>query len=256
VNLSPSCEILAGARRNLVPRSPIPIVNARERGIPFGIIAPSAVFRSDKPTNLLVVAASSPIRTPRDLEGKTIALVELRGIMEASVRAWMTQNHADPSNVHFIEMGFPVMAAVLTAHRVDAAFLVEPMLTVAGNAVRVIGSPFASLGPSWYQNVWFVNTDWEAKNPALAHRFADAIEKAARWANGHQSETAQMLLKHSKLTEDVVHKDGARGLRREARNWEASADAGLVGQIRSHREADGRDVDDCSRILMRRCESP
>jgi NitT/TauT family transport system substrate-binding protein len=201
VNLQNSGAIasaVAGGSIDIGLANPIAIANAHEQGLPFEIIAPSALYRADKPTTLLVVPNASPQRTAKDLEGKTIAVIEVRGIMEASIRSWMTQSGADPANVHFIEMPFPAMGPALMQGRVDAAFIAEPFLASVRESVREIGNPYSALAKVWYSNIWFAKGDWLAANATTAHRFVSAIEKAADWANTHQPQTAAMLLSYAK----------------------------------------------------------
>jgi NitT/TauT family transport system substrate-binding protein len=151
-----------------------------------------------------MVPSGSPLHSPKDLEGKTIATIEVRGIMEAGIRSWLTRNGADPSGVRFVEMPFGTMVNAAAQGRVDAAFLAEPVLSSARASMREIGNPYAALATVWYTNVWFATADWLTKNTALAHRFVRTIERAGVWANAHQSETGAMLLRYSKLSSDVV----------------------------------------------------
>src|SRR5271167_1488535 len=48
-----------------------PAALAHERGLPYVLIAPGAVYSSKTPTSALVVAKNSPIKTASDLNGKT-----------------------------------------------------------------------------------------------------------------------------------------------------------------------------------------
>jgi ABC-type nitrate/sulfonate/bicarbonate transport system substrate-binding protein len=73
----------------------IAIANAHERGLPFEIIAPSAMYLAKKPTTLLMVAAKSTLRAPKDLEGKTIGQIEIRAMTEAAVQAWLSKSGVD-----------------------------------------------------------------------------------------------------------------------------------------------------------------
>lgn len=197
---------VAGGSVDIGLSNSIAIAAARAEGIPFYVIAPSALFLASEPATLLIVAKNSPLQTPKDLEGKTIGVVEVRGITEASVRSWLTKNGADPSTVKFIEMPFGVMPPALAQGRIDAGFISEPALTGASATTRVFGSPYAAFADAWYINVWFANKDWLAKNTGLAHRFVQAVEKTAVWANAHRAETGPMLQKYSPLPADVIAK--------------------------------------------------
>ncbi len=197
---------VAGGAIDIGLGNAIAIANAREGGLPFYAIAPSALFEASEPATLLLAGQASPFKTAKDLEGKTIATVEVKGIQQASIRSWMVKNGADPSGVHFIEMPYGGMAAALNAGRVDAAMIAEPVLTAARPLTRELGSPYAAIANEWYINLWFATKDWLVKNPVATKKFVGAIAKAAAWENGHRAETAVMLQKFLPVSDDVLAK--------------------------------------------------
>ncbi len=195
---------LAGGSIDIALGNAIAIANAREQGLPFYAIAPSALFAAREPATLLMVGTASPLKTAKDLEGKTIATIELRGIQQASIRAWMVKGGADPTALRFIEMPYSSMAAALNAGRIDAAMIAEPVLASARLLTRELGSPYAAIANEWYINMWFATKDWLTKNPAAAQRFVAAIGKAAPWENTHRAQTALMLQKFLPVSDDVL----------------------------------------------------
>jgi NitT/TauT family transport system substrate-binding protein len=197
---------LTGGSINVGLANPIVISNAREHGLPHYAFAPSALFDASAPTTLLVVANNSPIRTAKDLEGKTIGSIELGGISLASLRAWLTKNGADPAAVKFTEIPFTTMAAALTQGRIDAGFIAEPSLAGARATTRDIGDPYEMIAKVWCLNMWFSTKDWLTQNAALAHRFVDASYKGAAWANTHHLETGIALKEYTPLTDETIAK--------------------------------------------------
>ena len=184
----------------------IAIANARAQGLPFSVIAPSALYTAKAPATVVITGKTSSLNGPKDLEGKTIATIEVRGTQQASIRQWMTKSGADPSNVKFVEMPFSTMGAMVNAGRVDAAMIGEPALTATKPLVRVIGNPYEAVAPEWYLNVWFANADWIGKNRATVRTFVAVMAKTAPWANTHHAETGAMLQKFLPLADDVVAK--------------------------------------------------
>jgi NitT/TauT family transport system substrate-binding protein len=179
------------------------IASARENGTPFYLIAPGSLFNSKEPPSELRVALTSTLRTARDLNGKTIAIDNLRGLPQISVDTWIEKNGGDHATIKYLELPFTAMAAALQAGRIDAALIAEPALTAARNMTRPIASTLASIGPSFYISVWYATKPWLAQNAAVAHRFAAAIDQAARWANTHHAESAPMLEALTKVPHDV-----------------------------------------------------
>src|SRR6202012_845489 len=60
----------------------VSLAEAHMRGGPSVIVAPSAVYSSSAPTSVLMVASNSPIKTARDLNGKTIGVTGLKTISQ------------------------------------------------------------------------------------------------------------------------------------------------------------------------------
>jgi len=188
----------AGGALDLGLANPITLTNAIQRGVPFVAIAPAGVFVEAHPEALLVVAKSSPIQTAKDLEGKTVALIEIGGITQTSMTAWLIKNGASPAAVHFVELGFTAMPAALK-NRVDAAFISGPPLQEALRAgdTRSIGSPYAAIAPEWSINLWFATRPWLAANGPTARKFVQAIEKSVPWINTHPVETLAVMQQYA-----------------------------------------------------------
>jgi NitT/TauT family transport system substrate-binding protein len=195
---------VAGGAIDIGLGNPIAVASARAQGLPLSVIAPSALFLAKAPATVLIVAKNSPLTTAKDLEGKTIGAIEVRGTQQASIRQWMAKNGADPSGVKFVELPFTTMAAMVNQGHVDAAMIGEPALSAAKPLVRIFASPYEAVGPEWYLAVWFANGDWLQKNRATARTFVAVMSKTATWANGHQAETGAMLQKVLPLPDDVV----------------------------------------------------
>lgn len=177
---------------------------AQARGLPFVYFAGGPLTSVTQPTLELVVAAGSPYRTAKDLEGKTIAVISLKTMMSATIDNWFRLNGADPSNVKFFELHFPEMAAALQRGTVDAAHLGEPFLTENKATVRAVGNPNATVAPLYYIFAWFARRDWLTANAEPAHRLAAVLYEAGRWANAHRAESAAIEAKYTKIDLAIV----------------------------------------------------
>jgi NitT/TauT family transport system substrate-binding protein len=131
------------------------LAKAHTRGIDFSIIAPAALWDASTPVNALMVAKTSPIRSAKDLNGKTIAVPGLGTSAAFAVNAWLDANGADVSTVKFIELPYGAMPAALEAGRVDAAHVAEPFVSVAREHARVLASADDALGTYYLRTVWF-----------------------------------------------------------------------------------------------------
>lgn len=175
------------------------LANAHTHNIPIAVIAPGGVYTSAQPTTQLVVARASTLQTAKDLNGKTVALSNLRDTMHAAMLKWSEINGGDSKSLKFIEFPPSEMKNMLTSARVDAAMLNEPALSFAMTDLKSIGKPFDAISNPMMISAHYASNDWLAKNPAVAKRLIAAFKKAATWANANHPATATMLEKYAKI---------------------------------------------------------
>jgi NitT/TauT family transport system substrate-binding protein len=173
--------------------------------IPLSIIAAGAQYNTKAPTLLMCVAKTSAVHRPADLAGKTISVGTLRGSADITTRAWLAQQNVDTTNVRIIELPFSEMGAALDRGTVDAATIAEPSLAAALKAgARPFAKIYDAVAPQFVQNVWATSADYAQQNPVVLKRFVASVYDVARWANAHQTESAAILTKYSKLDETTV----------------------------------------------------
>jgi len=121
----------------------------------------------------------SGIRTVKQLAGKTIAVNALAGLTVLLIGNALAANEMNPSQVHYVAVPFPAMPAALSAHRVDAAFLVEPYLTEAETRSGVV--PLFDLDQGATEDFpltgYVATRAWMARYPKTAAAFTRALER-------------------------------------------------------------------------------
>jgi NitT/TauT family transport system substrate-binding protein len=175
------------------------LATARDKGLPVVMVASAGLYSSHAPTSVLMVANDSPLKTARDLNGKTVAVNGLKSISQLGPEAWIDKNGGDSSTVKFIDMPFAEMPQALATHRIDAALIAEPQATEAKKTARVFADPYDAIGSSFMITCWFSTAQWVAANTDLARRFAAMIYRAAAWSNRHQAQTGVVLIGVTKL---------------------------------------------------------
>lgn len=197
---------VAGNAIDIGITNPIALANAVEHGLPFAFFAAAGAYNPKEVA--LCVAADSPIKTVRDLNGKTLGTTALRGDNSLEVSAWIDQMGGDSSTLRFVEMPMSTMAAAIVRGTVAAAEISEPALSIAASAggIRVLGHPMDVYGSNFMVGGWFGRAEWLAANAAMMHRFVAAIYQTARWANAHPSESAAILAKYAKMDIEVVRR--------------------------------------------------
>jgi NitT/TauT family transport system substrate-binding protein len=190
---------IAGGSLEIGFSNTVSAAQAVERGIPIVVLAPAAEYPSQKPDTLLVKPRGSKLKTGADLNGKTVGVASLQGVLQLSAASWIDQNGGDSKTVHFLELPFTEMAAALKAGRIDAAMLAEPVLSAEQPALEPLGDAYGAIAPQWTLGVFVASKAWVTANPDLVRRFVQATLETARWANTHHAETAQILAPVSKI---------------------------------------------------------
>lgn len=179
---------------------------ARSKGIPVRFIAPAGLFVGAEPTSALVVPKDSPIHSAAELAGKTIAVSGLEDLTYYATRAWIDKNGGDSASAKYVELPFPAMGAALQAHRVDAAYDIEPFLTAAKDDFRFLGNAGAAVSMRYQATGWIAMDPWLQNHADLALRFAAVMRQTAVWANAHRKESAAILLRYMKITPEIAEK--------------------------------------------------
>jgi NitT/TauT family transport system substrate-binding protein len=178
----------------------VTVAAAREKGLPFVLIAAASIFNATAPTTALVVAKDSPIKSAADLVGKPVGNTSLRDIGTLGIDVWLTAQGVTPSSVRIVEMPGAQMSEALARGTVVAAHIIEPFLSAAlaaGN--RILAVPYTAIGPRFMIAAYFATTDWVKAEPAKARNFRAALTETARWANKNHTLSGQILEKYTKI---------------------------------------------------------
>ena len=180
---------------------------ARQKGLPFVIFAPGALYTSTAPTTALAVSVNGPVHTAKDLTGKILAGVSLGGLDQLSLEAWLDKNGGDSASAKYVELSPGLMLGALERGAVAAVSLPDPALdaAVSDGTVRIIGNNYDSIAKTFMITGWFATSDWLAKNPDVAKKFAAAMAETADWANANHDRAAEILFKYTKIDTRKSH---------------------------------------------------
>ncbi len=155
----------------------------------------------------LMVKGDSPIKTAKDLEGKTVAANTLQNIVDTSVRASVRKAGGDPSKVKFVALPFPEQPAALASGQVDAVFVVEPFQqAVLAEGGRKIASSYVDAADDLTVAAYFTSQQLQAENPDLVRRFTAAMQESLSYADSHPDEARQIIGTYTKIAPEVIEK--------------------------------------------------
>lgn len=186
---------VAGGAFDIGKASLVGLIAAHVHGVPFTLIAPSSMYISTAPVAATIVRADSPIKTARDLSGKTVSVQSLKGFLQVATMNWIDLHGGDSNAVKYLELPPSAVSAALQSGRVDAATLANPSLAAAlsGKRARVLSYPLDAIGKYFLQAAYFCTTDFAAKNADTVARFARSIAEATAYTNAHPAETVDMV---------------------------------------------------------------
>jgi NitT/TauT family transport system substrate-binding protein len=158
----------------------VSILLARSKNIPVKVIAPGTFVQRTRDFSAIIVKGDSPIRSPKDLEGKTLAVNTLKNVAELTARASLAKQGVDVSKVKLTEVDFPDMIAAVNKGRVDAAFPIEPFVSLSQKAGdRIIERPYLSTKPGLQIGCYFTSQKYLAKNGDVVKRFQQGVADTA-----------------------------------------------------------------------------
>jgi NitT/TauT family transport system substrate-binding protein len=179
----------------------VSLLIAASKGLPIEAIAPgtSAHGAGQKDFGALMVGKDSPVRDVKGLAGKTVAVNTLKNIAEVVVKASLQKSGVDPDQVKLREVDFPEMAPALARGDVDAAFLIEPFVTLAKKAGdRIVDYSYVTTEPNLQVGAYAVSRKFAEQNPAAVKRYRAAVGETAKYLMGHQAEFRRFLSERAK----------------------------------------------------------
>lgn len=180
-----------------------------DKGLPLQIIANGDATneKAADDVNGILVKSDSPIKTPADLAGKTIAVNTLKNIVALAVSGTLDKQGVDTSGIKMVEIGFPDMAAALSSGRVDAIAVTEPFLSQSlAQGARNVSALFQPIYPALTIGAYFTSNSYAAKHPEIVKRFQAAMAKSLAYTQEHPDEARAELAKYTKISPDVINK--------------------------------------------------
>jgi NitT/TauT family transport system substrate-binding protein len=185
------------------------VLLAASQNLPLRVVANGVSSTGDPETDYsgVVVPADSPIQNAADLAGKRIAVNNLKNIGEVTIRKAIEDAGGDASGVEFVELPFTEMPAAVAAGNVDAAWVVEPFLTVAeGQGARSVLAPFAEPIKDLTVAGYFTTQQMIADDPELVADFRDAINESLQYAQDNPDEVRRIVLTYTQIDPAVAEK--------------------------------------------------
>lgn len=183
------------------------LLTGREQGLPLKVVANgvNSTGKQGEDFSAVMVKKDSSIKDASGLEGKKVAVNNLKNIGDTTVRASVRKANGDPDKVNFVEMPFPDMPAALDKGRVDAAWVVEPFVSaIKGQGGRAVAWNFADAADNLTVAMYFTTEQFAQENPDLVKRFTATMKEALAYCDSHPDEVRGMLGDYTKIPAEAI----------------------------------------------------
>ncbi|KOU78027.1 nitrate ABC transporter substrate-binding protein [Streptomyces sp. MMG1533] len=180
---------------------------AQSTGVPVKAVANGIASTGveGKDFSALMVKKGSPIKSPKQLEGKKVAINTLKNINETAVRESVRKAGGDPDKVNFVELAFDQMPAALDSGQIDAASVVEPaQATVKSQGGVVIATPIVDVAKDTTVALYFTSAQYQQQHPDVVKKFQEATAESLAYADAHPDEVRQIVTTYTKIPASVL----------------------------------------------------
>jgi NitT/TauT family transport system substrate-binding protein len=160
----------------------VSVLLAQGKDIPVKIVAPGTFVRGDEKQDFsaILVTGDSDIRSPKDLEGKTLAVNTLKNVAELTAKASLAKQGVDVETIELAEVDFPDMNGALAQGRVDAAFQIEPFVSLGlKEGHRIVDRPYVGTKPGLQIGCYFTSEQYLSQNEDVVERFRQGVADTA-----------------------------------------------------------------------------
>jgi len=188
----------------------VTVLQGIENGIDFRVIAPGTAMSRGNDVNPCIVVKDGPVKTPKDLEGRKVAVNALNNIVWLYARALFEKKGADLSKIRFVEVPFPQMQDALLSGQIDAACPTEPFFTrsMETGKIAVLGFPYHENTESLQSVMAIAKADWIKDNQDTVRRFVRALLKGVAYIEKYKRDPVgvKIISGYTKIDPAVVAK--------------------------------------------------
>ncbi|GHF35112.1 hypothetical protein GCM10017566_04780 [Amycolatopsis bartoniae] len=159
-----------------------------------------------KATDGLLVKPDSPIKSFKDLEGKTVGMPSLTGSVQFICEYLVKQAGGDPSKVNYVALPTASLNDSVQSGKIDAAYTFASFFDAGKQAgLRAMGNGMNEL-LGYNQGLLFASQSYLQANGDTAKKFIDAVAKGIDYANSHPDAVRAVDKQYTKLSADYIDK--------------------------------------------------
>ncbi|WP_406033883.1 ABC transporter substrate-binding protein [Nocardioides sp. NBC_00163] len=208
---------------------------AQTQDVPVKVVT-SGVNATDDPAADMagvLVKAGSDITSPKDLEGKKVAVNTLKNINTTTTNELVRQDGGDPTKIEYVELAFPEIGPAIEKGDVDAGQVVEPFLTIGTQGgMTDLGSNFVAADPGLAVAEYFTSTNYAESDADTVEAFTAAMNESLDYAQQHPDEVKEILPTYTDIDDKVLAELNMP-------QWTSEIDAESIQKLADLSKADG-----------------
>ena len=195
-----------GSSAEIGQASLLNVLGAHAKNVPLTLVAPGALYRSERLTVAALVQKQSPLRSAQDLNGKVVGSTTLHDVNVLTMRAWIDRHGGDSSSVKFVEISPLESVVAVIQGRIDVAMLSDPTLSeaLASGKTRVVAPVFDGIARRYLVSAWFAMHDYADAHADVARRFADVMRVSEAFCNAHPAATVGLVAAYTGINAGLV----------------------------------------------------
>ncbi|MET8523078.1 ABC transporter substrate-binding protein [Nocardioides sp. NPDC004968] len=180
---------------------------AQTQEVPVKVVTAGVNATDDPAADMagVLVKAGSDITSPKDLEGKKVAVNTLKNINTTTTNELVRQDGGDPTKIEYVELAFPEIGPAIEKGDVDAGQVVEPFLTIGTQGgMTDLGSNFVAADPGLAVAEYFTSTNYAESDADTVEAFTAAMNESLDYAQQHPDEVKEILPTYTDIDDKVL----------------------------------------------------
>jgi len=182
------------------------VISAVASGADIKVVAAGNKTLEDAPHMKYFVRKASGIRTPKDLEGKTIGINSFGACAEFVTKTYLRQKGVDVTKVNFVVIPDDQAEQTLASGNTDLAIIHAPFSGRADHAEPLtrLWSDFDLDGGLGGMQPYSAHGRFIREHPESVRDVVTALAKAGNWVNAHPEDARKLVSERIKLKLEYV----------------------------------------------------
>jgi len=196
--------IVSGSAQVGLP-TPTVALQALDNGLELRAFASTNVF-PDSASAGVVVGADSGITDAKGLVGKRVGVPGIGGLLDVTMRQWLSSQGVDPKSVNIVEIALPQTGDAIRAGQVDAVASVDPFSSraVQSGVGKLIGDYLDVITPGSAAGIFVTTAEWADANPEAVAGMQRALTEAGEFIRTNPDAARESITRYTSLPAPVV----------------------------------------------------